>query len=196
MTSVSTRSAPARLEQTSTRLIFFIAGFSMSAWAPLVPFAKARIGINEGTLGLLLLALGIGSIVAMPLTGALAARAGCRRVLTASVVLVCLTLPILASSTSLPLLFAALLLFGGGLGATDVSMNIQAIIVERASGQPMMSGFHGLFSLGSIVGSAGVTALLSAGASPIAATLVVFTGIVVALALAAPHMLPYAGQVA
>ena len=51
-------------------------------------------------------------------------------------------------------------------------MNIQAIIVERGSGRPMMSGFHGLFSLGGMAGAAGVTALLAAGASPFAATLV------------------------
>jgi predicted MFS family arabinose efflux permease len=166
----------------------------MAAWAPLVPFAKARIGINDGVLGLLLLCLGGGSIVAMPLAGAFAARVGCRRVIIVSALIVCLALPLLALVASLPLLVSALLLFGAGLGAIDVSMNIQAIIIERESGRPMMSGFHGLFSLGGIVGAAGVTALLAAGASPVTAMFVVITGIAVALAKAAPHLLPYGGQ--
>ncbi len=48
----------------------FIAGFGIAAWAPLVPYAKARAQLNEGTLGLLLLCLGVGSIIAMPAAGA------------------------------------------------------------------------------------------------------------------------------
>jgi predicted MFS family arabinose efflux permease len=193
MATVSTRtsSAPARLEQRSTRIVFFIAGFGMAAWAPLVPFAKARVGVDEGVLGLLLLCLGIGSIVTMPLAGALAARLGCRFVITVSASLLCLTLPLLASASSLPLLVVTLFAFGAGVGAIDVSMNIQAIIIERVSGRPMMSGFHGLFSLGGIAGAAGIATLLSAGASPLIATIIVTAGIVVALVRAAPHLLSY-----
>jgi predicted MFS family arabinose efflux permease len=93
---------PARPEQWSTRIIFFIAGVGAAAWAPLVPFAKARAGIGDGVLGLLLLCLGMGSIVAMPLAGALAARFGCRRVLTVAASVICLILPFLATVSSLP----------------------------------------------------------------------------------------------
>ena len=78
-TTTSIRQIPGRQEQLSTRIVFFIAGFGMAAWAPLVPFAKIRANIDDGLLGLLLLCLGVGSIVAMPLAGALAARLGCRR---------------------------------------------------------------------------------------------------------------------
>jgi predicted MFS family arabinose efflux permease len=190
----TTRSASARLQQISIRIVFFIAGFGMAAWAPLVPFAKARIGIDDGALGLLLLCLGIGSILAMPFAGALTARVGCRRVIIVSAMVLCFTLPLLASVSNLPLMVTALALFGASLGSIDVSMNIVAIIIERESGRPMMSGFHGLFSVGGIVGAAGVTALLRAGASPFAATLVVVTGIAVALASAASNLIQYAGR--
>jgi len=183
-----------RREQLSTRIAFFIAGFVMAAWAPLVPFAKARAAIDDGMLGLILLCLGVGSIVAMPLAGALVARFGCRLVITASTVLLCLTLPTLATVSGPPLLVGAVLVFGAGVGALDVAINIQAIIVERASGRSMMSGFHGQFSLGGIAGAAGVTALLGAGSSPFAATLCVSAAILVLLALAAPHLLPYGAR--
>jgi predicted MFS family arabinose efflux permease len=159
-----------------------------------VPFAKTRLAMSDGGLGLLLLSLGIGSILSMPLAGALVPRVGCHRVIIVSTLIVCLSLPLLAIVSCLPLFVAALLLFGAGLGAIDVAMNIQAIIIERASGGPVMSGFHGLFSLGGIAGSVGVTALLGAGASPVAATLVVVGGLGVALAKAAPHLLPYGGS--
>ena len=95
--TMSIRQTPGRREQLSTRIVFFIAGFGMAAWAPLVPFAKIRANIDDGLLGLLLLCLGAGSIVAMPLAGALAARLGCRLVIIFSTGLMCLTLPLLAT---------------------------------------------------------------------------------------------------
>jgi MFS family permease len=196
MTAISTAAPviPGRMEQFSTRIGFFIAGFGIAAWAPLVPYAKARVGLNDGTLGLLLLCLGVGSIIAMPLAGALAARFGCRSVLIVSSVLICLCLPLLASVSSLSLLVATLFVFGASMGALDCTVNIQAIIVERASGKTMMSGFHGLFSLGGIIGAGGVSGLLSAGASPLSAMWVVVAFMVIALLRASPHFLTYGSE--
>ena len=196
MTAIPTPApvGPGRLEQMSTRIAFFIAGFGIAAWAPLVPYAKARANLNEGTLGLLLLCLGVGSIIAMPAAGVLASRFGCRRVLTAGTLMICLALPMLATVSSIPLLIAGLFLFGAGLGTVDSTVNLQAVIVERASGKTMMSGFHGLFSLGGIVGAAGVAGLLGLGLSPLQATLVVVVITVAALLKAAPHLLPYGSK--
>lgn len=196
MTAIPTPApvVPGRLEQMSTRIAFFIAGFGIAAWAPLVPYAKARAQLNEGTLGLLLLCLGVGSIIAMPVAGALASRFGCRRVLTGGTILICLALPMLATVSSIPLLMAGLFLFGAGLGTVDSTVNLQAVIVERASGKTMMSGFHGLFSLGGIVGAAGVSGLLGLGLSPLQATLVVIVIVAVALLKAGPHLLPYGSE--
>lgn len=196
MTSLNNQTtfAPGRLEQMSTRIAFFIAGFGIAAWAPLVPYAKARAGLDEGTLGLLLLCLGVGSILAMPLAGILATRFGCRRVATGGTLLICAALPLLATVSSIPALIAALFMFGAGLGTVDSTVNLQAVIVERASGKNMMSGFHGLFSLGGIVGAAGVSALLGLGISPLGATLVVIVLLFIALAKAVPHLLPYGSE--
>lgn len=196
MTAINTQMplVPGRLEQMSTRIAFFIAGFGLAAWAPLVPYAKARAGLDEATLGLLLLCLGAGSILAMPIAGILATRYGCRRVLVGGTLLICMALPLLATVSSIPLLIATLFLFGAGLGAVDSTVNLQAVIVERASGKTMMSGFHGLFSLGGIVGAAGVAGLLGLGLSPLQATLVVVVITVAALLKAAPHLLPYGSK--
>ena len=196
MTSAATlsRRAPGVAEQRATRVVFFITGFGNSAWAALVPFAKARAEVSDGMLGLLLLGLGIGSIVTMPIAGACAARFGCRRVMVAASLTVAAALPFLATFSALPALVAALMVFGAGIGAMDVAINIQAIIVERASGRSMMSGFHGLFSLGGIAGAGGMAALLSAGASPLAAVLCVSLGIAAALAASAAHLLPYGAR--
>jgi predicted MFS family arabinose efflux permease len=188
------RLIPDRRQQASTRAAFFIAGFALSAWAPLIPFAKDRAGLDEAALGLLLLCFGAGSLAGMPLAGALTARFGCRVVAVTATILVCIALPILANSGSSPVLAAALLLFGAGVGAVDVAMNIQAVIVERASGRAMMSGFHGMFSVGGIAGALGVSALLFLGISPIAATIDVVAVIVALLAGFGRYLLPRGRQ--
>jgi MFS family permease len=150
-------------ERIATRAAFLVAGIAMAAWAPLVPLAKARTGVDEATLGLVLLCFGGGSLVAMPLAGSSAARFGGKRVIGVAVALVCSALPLLAIVERPIALAAALLMFGAGLGALDVAMNLQAITVERASGRAMMSGFHGMFSVGGIVGASGVAGALSLG---------------------------------
>src|ERR1700760_2551393 len=70
-----------RAARLATRLTFFVAGFGIACWAPLVPFAKQRLAVDDGTLGLLLLCLGVGSVPAMLLTGVLSARHGNRPII-------------------------------------------------------------------------------------------------------------------
>src|SRR5262245_36685834 len=147
-------------ERRSTRVVLFVAGLAMAAWAPLVPYAKARLGVDEATLGLLLLALGAGSLMTMPLTGGVASRYGCRRVILLASAAACASLPLLAHLESLPAMAMALLVFGAAVGAIDVAVNIQAVIVEKASGRALMSGFHGFFSIGGIAGAASMSGLL------------------------------------
>lgn len=156
-----------------TRTIFLINGLGMSAWAPLVPFARDRLQLSGASLGALLLCLGMGSLAAMPVTGTLVARFGCRRVMCISTLLVLMMMPLLATADSHLVMAAALMLFGAGLGMLDVAMNYQAVQVEQAADKPMMSGFHGFFSLGGILGAGTVSLLLSRAFTPLSATLVV-----------------------
>ena len=150
-------------ERTATRVTFLVSGMAMAAWAPLVPLAKARTGIDEATLGLVLLCFGGGSLLAMPLAGLCSAKSGSRSVIVVAVASIVAALPLLTFVDGPVALAASLLLFGAGLGALDVAMNLQAIAVERASGHAMMSGFHGLFSVGGVVGASGVALALSMG---------------------------------
>ncbi|MDU7869714.1 MAG: MFS transporter, partial [Pantoea sp.] len=156
-----------------TRTVFLINGLGMSAWAPLVPFARDRLQLNGVSLGALLLCLGIGSLAAMPITGTLVARFGCRRVMCLSTVLVLAMMPLLATADSHLVMAAALMCFGAGLGMLDVAMNYQAVQVEKAAGKPMMSGFHGFFSLGGILGAGAVSLLLSLSFTPLSAVMVI-----------------------
>lgn len=176
-------------QRRSTRLAFLTAGLAMAAWAPLVPYAKARLGLGEGELGLLLLCLGGGSLLAMPLTGMMAGRFGCQRVVLLAGWLACLVLPGLALADTPWLLGLTLFMFGASLGTLDVAMNIQAVIVEKANGGALMSGFHGLFSVGGFVGAGGMALLLWAGLTPLLSCLVLAVLVALVLAAAGPDLL-------
>lgn len=151
---------PAKL---STRLAFFIAGFGLACWAPLVPYAKARLGLGEAELGSILLFLGIGSVVGMPAAGHLAGRLGNRAVVTAGAIGVVLCLPLLALAPNGLVLGASLFVFGVALGGIDVAANMHGTEVQVRARQPLMSGFHGLYSVGGLVGVGAVTLALSFG---------------------------------
>jgi len=148
------------------------------------------VGVEDGALGLLLLCLGLGSIVAMPVTGVLASRFGCRAVIVASGVAVAIALPFLAIADTVLGLAIALVFFGASVGTVDVAMNIQAVMVEKDSGRTMMSGFHGLFSLGGIVGAGGVSLLLAAGVAPLTATLAIGALLLALLVISFTGLLP------
>ncbi|MEB6379714.1 MFS transporter [Leclercia adecarboxylata] len=180
------------VQRLATRIVFFIAGYVTATWAVLVPFAKANTGVNEATLGSLLLCLGMGALIAMPLTGMLTSRYGCRRVIITALAIVMLTTPLLAIIPDPRLLAAALLLFGVGVGVTDCAMNIQAIIVERDSPKPVMSGFHGMYSVGGIAGAGAMTLLLTLGASAFVACLIIILSVVIMLAFSLKGLLPWA----
>ena len=162
----------------------------MSAWAPLVPFAKQRLQLGEAHLGLLLLCLGAGSLLAMPATSLLCARLGCRRVILLAGLFTCLLMPCLAIAPTPLALAASLFGFGAAIGMLDVAMNVQAVIVERESGGALMSGFHGLFSVGGFLGAGLMALLLWCGLSPLASCLAVTAAVALSLLLAAPHLLP------
>jgi predicted MFS family arabinose efflux permease len=175
--------------RVATRLAFLVAGFGVSCWAPLVPFAKSRIGADEKLLGLLLLCLGVGSLIAMLFTGGLSSRFGTRPVVLASGFTLSMVLPTLAIASSPFTLGAALLLFGASLGSLDVGMNIHAVEVERAADRPLMSGFHALYSAGGIAGAAFITLLLSMGAAPLASVIIGSMLMLGALFVASPRLL-------
>ncbi|CAO97944.1 MFS transporter [Erwinia tasmaniensis] len=150
----------------ATRKAFFIAGFSLASWAPLIPLTKERLQVDNGMMGIIMLAFGLGSLLMMPLSGMLAARFGCRRIFTLALLLVLATLPALVTLDTVVPLALALFIFGAGIGAMDVVVSIHAVIVEKYAQKPIMSGFHALFSLGGIAGAAAVSLLLSWGVPP------------------------------
>lgn len=135
----------------------------MACLAPLFPFIKAQVGANEGQFGLILLCLGLGSIIAMPVTGIISARYGAKpMILLGGFGLVAL-LPLLTLAPTPIILGGILFLFGASLGTIDVAMNVHGAEIEGLEQRPLMSNFHAQFSIGGFFGAALVTVLLSTG---------------------------------
>jgi len=176
----------------ATRLSFFVAGFGIACWAPLVPFAKHRLGIDDAILGLLLLCIGAGSVIAMIATGPLSARYGSKPVIVASGFSLAALLPFLSVAATPLTLGSALLLFGAALGSLDVAINVHAVEVERASDHPLMSGFHALFSIGGFAGAGMMTLFLSHGIDILVGSLISAALMAGALAIAGPRLLSQA----
>ncbi len=134
-------------------VIFFANGFVFSNYIARLPNIQSLYGLDYTQLGYLLLASSIGSLLAMPFTGALIARTGSKYVSTYAMVLVCIAV---ASFVLLPYYALVLLLFfmiGAGSGMTDVAMNAQAVLVERSYARSIMNSFHAIWSLGLFIGA-------------------------------------------
>ena len=137
----------------ANQAFFFVGGFGTASWAPLVPLLKARLGVAEDVLGLLLLCIGVGSLLTMPIAGFLAGRFGCRRVLAVDSLVFAALLLSLAAVGDICLAVPALLAFGAAMGILDVTVNIHAVRVEQLLKKRVMSGMHALWSMGGFMGA-------------------------------------------
>ncbi|MET3641937.1 MFS transporter [Prescottella equi] len=170
--------------------VFGINGFLLAMWVVHIPAIEDRTNIAHSTLGSLLLLLALGAIAGMQLAGPLADRYGSRLLVALSGTLLSIAVigPGLASTAWQ--LGLALLAFGFGNGALDVSMNSQAVLTEREYGRPIMSAFHGMFSIGGVVGSLIGAVTIGAGWSP-AVTLAASSVLgLAAVALCTARLLP------
>lgn len=128
-------------------------GAILATWVSRIPAVKRDLGLSDGQLGLALLGMAVGALIAFPLTGVLTSRFGSRSVTLGAGALYCVTLPLLALAPSLPALTLTLLAFGAFNGSMDVAMNAHDVEVEERYGRSILSSFHGMFSLGGLVGA-------------------------------------------
>lgn len=152
--------------------IFFVVGLGMAAWLVSIPTVQQRTGVSHATLGLLLLVLGAGGVIGMQIAGYAIARWGSKIVTGAALALYVIAVNLPVHATGTLTLGAALLVFGLANGAVDVSMNDQAVIVERQYGRPIMSAFHAFWSVGGAAGALIGAAALGLGYPVSAAVLI------------------------
>ena len=181
-------------EVHAARAFFFIGGFGTATWAPLVPLLRERLMVGDDVLGMLLLCIGVGSLLTMPLSGALAMRLGCRRVVMTAAVLFAAILLLVSCVDALSLAVPIVLIFGAVMGCIDVVVNIVAVLVEKGIGRRIMSGMHAFWSLGGFVGAGlyGVWVGLL-GLTPFQSTAIAAGLILLLTAVYGRYLIPYGG---
>ncbi len=168
--------------RTGVAVVFALNGAAFATWASRIPAAKAELGLTPGELGLVLLWLSAGAVIALPSAGWLTGRIGADRAVGLGAVVVALGLVVAgvgASGAGVVTLGLGLFAVGLGSGTWDVAMNLEGATVERHLGRTIMPRFHAAFSLGTVV-----AALLGALADylglPVYLHLSVLAGVVLA----------------
>lgn len=171
---VDTSRAALDRAKVAVAVAFIANGLAFASWISRLPAVRDALGLSPGQLGLLLLCLSTGAVVALPLSGLVIHRLGPARTVMLGGSLVGLGLLGVAGGVatgSVPVTAVGLLLTGYGTGTWDVAMNVEAADIEHRLGRHLMPRFHAGFSIGTVAGALlGATA--AATGLPVAAQLV------------------------
>ncbi|KRV50425.1 transporter [Wenjunlia vitaminophila] len=171
-----------RRARIAVATVFTIHGCVSGTFATRIPWLRDHLDLSAGQLGLALSFPAIGASVAMPLAGWMVHRFGGRAAVRWLIVVYCAALALPVQTPALPWLCAALFLYGATAGMADVAMNGQGVEVERKYGRSIMSGLHGMWSAGALIGSAVAVAATHAGVGadlhlPVVGGVLVATGL-------------------
>jgi MFS family permease len=168
--------------------MFFANGFILGGWAPQIPLFLTRLGITETTLGLLLVGFGLGALVAMPSAGFFISRYGSRATLKVAAIACAPALLLVVAVPNLTVAVFAFIAFGAVFGGMDVTMNANAVAVERRLDRAIMSSSHGFWSLGGFVGGASGGYLIEAF-GPLGHAAIVSAIALLLVLLSLPHII-------
>ncbi|HEX3003412.1 MAG TPA: MFS transporter [Angustibacter sp.] len=133
--------------------VFLLNGLVFAAWVSRIPATRDRLHLEPAEVGLVLLAVSLGAVLALPSTGAVVQRVGAATTVRAGAVVCTLGLALAGLADHVPLLVVGLFLMGFGSGSWDVAMNVEGAEVERRLDRHVMPHFHASWSVGSVVGS-------------------------------------------
>lgn len=167
MRMIETKLGNIAVYDRAVKLIFLSNGFSLATIIPHFPWIQRMLEIGDAMMGFALLFPAIGAVTMMLLTGNLIQRFGSKRLILVSGILMQFCLPLILLVESLTLLAPILLVFGAATGMMDVAMNTQASRIENIYERPIMSSFHALFSLGTLLGGGLTSLLLGLGWTPL-----------------------------
>ncbi|MFJ3232989.1 MFS transporter [Streptomyces sp. NPDC086787] len=134
--------------------VFAVHGAVTGSFATRVPWIQDHASLGAGRLGFALAFTAFGASCAMPLAGRISHRLGSRTALRALIALWTLSLPLPSLAVNLPTLCLAMFVYGASAGMADVAMNALGVEVERLMGKSIMSGLHGMWSAGALIGAA------------------------------------------
>ena len=156
-----------RSARRGVNVVFFVYGAVLATWVSRIPLIKRELGLDTAELSLALLGSPVGLILAMQFVSVLVERWTSAAVTRWAVVAACVSMVLPALAWNLGSLGAALLLLGLSLGTLDIAMNTQGVAIERGYAKPIISGIHGMYSVGVLVGASVGAAAAHADVDPL-----------------------------
>jgi MFS family permease len=141
------------LKRIAVKIAFFLNGFIYANWVSRLPRIQELYGADNGTIGIVLLSMSLGAVIAMPFTGWFIIKHGSRRITLFALILYCAFVPLIPFMPGLVVLIILYLAMGIITGMLDVAINAQAVMVEKEYQKPIMTSFHALFSIGMALGA-------------------------------------------
>ncbi|GAB4091110.1 MFS transporter [Flaviaesturariibacter terrae] len=176
-----------RVQRLAVGGLFFLQGLCFATWASRIPGIQQALALSNTALGLVLLALPIGSLLGLLLAGWLVTRFGSRGISGIALLAYAAVLALIGSCASVATLCAALVLFGFAGNSTNIAMNTQAVGLEGRYGRPILASFHGLWSLAGFTAAGIGTWATGSGIGPLSH----FSGIAVLIAIGLAFVFPY-----
>lgn len=137
--------------RTALRAAFAIMGVVSMAWIPRIPEITDALQLSNGEFGLLLMGSTCGSIIGAQMAGRLIHSYGSRKIAVFAATGMPIGLIAMGlSETTFQLLFS-LIFMGWGYSSLDIAVNTQAVAVEKILSQRLLSGFHGMWSVGAFI---------------------------------------------
>ena len=150
----------------ATRLQFLVLGVAVGTWGAHIPSVSTRYALSEGTLSIVLLAVALGTVLALLFAGRSVAWLGARNTARVSGLSMALFLGLALECPSFAALLVAMVFFGASMSLFDVAINTEGSVLESLGARPIMSNLHGMFSVGGMIGAAAAAGLLNMNVAP------------------------------
>ncbi|MGZ3837886.1 MAG: MFS transporter [Flavisolibacter sp.] len=181
---------PRRAYRLAVGCLFFLQGLCFASWASRIPSIQQSLGLSNTLLGMVLFALPVGSMIALPFAGWLVTRFGSKRVATNAILVYSVLLLLIGLAQTVLTLVLTLVLFGMAGNVSNIAINTQAVGVEARYGRNIMASFHGLWSLAGFTAAGIGTFMIGRSIIPFNHFMMITALILAAVALSFHYLLP------
>lgn len=140
------------LQRFSLSIFFFLSGLCFSTWASRIPTIKEIFSLNDAQLGSIFLIMPFSALLGTVTSGWLVSKFDSRKPLVVSFVLFALSLIAISIVKTIFLLVAVLALFSIFMRVLNIAMNAQSITLQNQFNSKIIGSFHGIWSLGGVIG--------------------------------------------
>ncbi|MCU7548919.1 MFS transporter [Chitinophagaceae bacterium LB-8] len=180
-----------RAYRIAVGLLFFMQGLCFASWASRIPSIQEHLHLSDAALGIVLFALPVGSMAALPLAGWMVSKFGSKRMAANAIVLYSIMLVALGLASNITVLVLSLVVFGMAGNVANIAINTQAVGVEARYGRKIMASFHGLWSLAGFTAGGIGTLMIGKGIIPFHHFLVIMSIILFGIAASFQYLLPH-----